>query len=423
MKSNNEKGQALILIAFAAVILFGFAAIAIDGSRIFSDRRHAQNAADTSAIAAALARTRGQDLNAAAQVRATSNGYDNGALSDVVVTTVSTPSGACPSTGQDITVTITSFVKTTFARVLGWTQITNVLTATARSCDIFQVGGTPLYTGTAVYATKTGSCNGANGSSLLVSGSGNLQVWGGDLGSASTDPNCLNFKGGQTQLKLQESGTECADIVTAAPSGGTFKNVTGENGCGNKVYGQSFDAPPGNLGIICSGNATVSGNTLNPGNFTGTFPGNGITTLNPGTYCVNGDFSLNGGQTLTGNGVTIVMNTGTLKWNGGSEAHLSAPTSGDYKGLLIYAPPANTYASGNNEINIDGSANAKISGTILAQNLPCYFAGSGQIQKAVLQFICYTWGMNGTGQGEIMYDSSKFFAPKTTVDPTISLIQ
>jgi len=417
---KSEKGQALIVIVLAAVVLFGFAALAIDGSMVFSDRRKAQNAADTSAMAAALARTRGNDYNSAAMTRSTSNGYDdNGTSNDVVVTAVDTPSGACPSTGKDITVTITSIVKTTMARVLGWTQLTNVVSATARSCDL--TGGTPLYAGSAVYATKNSACNGSNGSSLYMNGSGHLQVWGGDLGSASTDSRCLNFQGGETQLKLQESGTECADIVTAALSGGTFNNVTGEDGCGAKVYGQSFAAPPADLGITCSGNATVSGSTMSPGNFTGTFPGNSVTTLNPGTYCVNGDFTLNANQKLTGTGVTIVINTGTLKWNGSSEVNLSAPTSGDYQGLLIYAPPSNSYASGNNEINIDGSGNAKISGTVLAQNLPCYFAGSGQIQKATLQFICYTWGMSGNGQGEIVYDSSKLYAP--VVQPSITMLR
>ncbi len=55
---SSERGQALVLIAFAAVGLFAFTALAIDGSRVYSDRRHAQNAADTSALAAALARIR-----------------------------------------------------------------------------------------------------------------------------------------------------------------------------------------------------------------------------------------------------------------------------------------------------------------------------------------------------------------------------
>ena len=415
----SEKGQALIVIALAAIVLFGFAALTVDGSRAFSDRRHAQNTADTSVMAAALARTRGKDLNAAGLARALSNGFDNNGTTNIVaITTVNTPNGICPDTGQDITITITSYTQTTFARILGWTQLKNVVTATARACDIGK--DKPLFAGSAIYSTKTGACNGANGSSLYMNGSGRLQVWGGDMGSSSIDPTCVNFQGGQTELKKAESGTACADIITAATSPGTYNNVQGQDGCGNKVYGQQPESPPKDLGITCSGNATVSGSTMSPGNYSGTFPPSGVATLNPGTYCVNGDFKLNANDKLTGNGVTIVMNTGTLKWNGSSEVTLTAPASGNYKGLLIYAPPSNSYATGNNEINIDGSGNAHISGTVLAQNLPCYFAGSGQIQKATIQFICYTWGMSGNGQGEIVYDSTKLYAP--IEPPSVSLL-
>src|SRR6185503_19696060 len=78
MKINSsEKGQALIVIAFAAIVLFSFAALAIDGSMVFSDKRHAQNAADTAVLAAALAKIRGQSFDTAAMSRATSNGYNN----------------------------------------------------------------------------------------------------------------------------------------------------------------------------------------------------------------------------------------------------------------------------------------------------------------------------------------------------------
>src|SRR5215212_2810082 len=50
-----ERGQALILIALAAIGLFGVTGLAIDGSARFSDRRHAQNAADAASLAGALA--------------------------------------------------------------------------------------------------------------------------------------------------------------------------------------------------------------------------------------------------------------------------------------------------------------------------------------------------------------------------------
>lgn len=83
---KSEKGQALILIALAAIGLFAFAALAIDGSRAYSDKRHAQNTADTSVLAAALASIRCEPCTAvqkrtaainAAQLRATSNGYSH----------------------------------------------------------------------------------------------------------------------------------------------------------------------------------------------------------------------------------------------------------------------------------------------------------------------------------------------------------
>src|SRR5574339_1138907 len=77
-KTISDRGQALVLIVLAAVGLFAFAALAIDGSAVFSDRRHSQNASDTAAFAAALALTRNPSSNwqQAGVDRAASNGYD-----------------------------------------------------------------------------------------------------------------------------------------------------------------------------------------------------------------------------------------------------------------------------------------------------------------------------------------------------------
>ena len=418
-----EKGQALILVALAAIGLFAFAALAIDGSRVFSDKRHAQNAADTAALAGGLAQARGKtitEIESAAKTRASSNGYDDGASNDVTVAITGTPPGACPSTGKDITVTIVSYVPSTFARVIGRGQVTNAVTSTARSCDIKVSGGVPLYSGASVFATKTASCgNGIIDKALFMQGSSHLQLWGGSMGSASPDGNCLYFKGGETQFKLSETAPKvCADILTASSSGGTFNSVKKEDGCGNIQRDQSFDSPPADLGITCSGPAIQSGNSLSPGNWSGTFPPAGVTTLQAGTYCVNGAFTMNGGDKLTGNGVTIVMDSGTLQWNGGSEVNLSATTTGAYQGLLIYFPPGNS-----SDVDVNGNSNAKISGTILAQNSDCFFAGSGQLQKQVLQFICYTWGMDGSGQAELMYDSSAFYSPVQVTKPAISVLK
>src|SRR3990170_7791883 len=74
---STESGQALVIIAVAMIGLIGIVGLAVDGSIAYSNRRRAQNAADSSALAAALAKVRGQDLTSTAMSRALSNGYDN----------------------------------------------------------------------------------------------------------------------------------------------------------------------------------------------------------------------------------------------------------------------------------------------------------------------------------------------------------
>jgi len=429
---KSESGQALIILVFAIIGLLGMTGLTVDGGMAFTDRSKAQTAADTAALAGALANTKGtgitnQVITNAALNLAASNSYNNDGTRNIVnVTITATAPGVCPDTGKIVKVDITSNVPTTFANLVGLKQITNKVTASSRACDVSGTAGSPLYAGNAVYSTRTSACgNGTSDKALGIQG-GQLQMWGGGLGSASTDGDCMDFSGGNVQLKKEESGTDCADINSAASSGtGGVHQYDGiKDICGNKNYNVSFPAPPADLNITCTGNADKSGNTLKPGNWPGTtgvtgdFPQAGVTTLLPGTYCVNGDFTLNGGANLTGNGVTIVMNTGGIKWNGNMTLHLSGPTTDPYKGLVIYMPPTN-----NSQIIMNGSSNVTLVGTLLAQNAPCDFVGSGQIQKVELQMICYTWQMNGSADVQIMYSASTLYSPSTLVPPTIELLQ
>lgn len=57
--SRREQGQVLVLIILAIVGMLGFAALAVDLGRVFSERRRAQNAADAAVMAAAY---RGQGV-------------------------------------------------------------------------------------------------------------------------------------------------------------------------------------------------------------------------------------------------------------------------------------------------------------------------------------------------------------------------
>jgi uncharacterized membrane protein len=140
---SSEKGQAIVLVAFAVIGLVAFAALAIDGGRVFSDKRKAQNAADSAALSVALAIARGggtltQDqVNAVGWQSAAINGYDNGASNDVIITLKRTNDNFCKPAfhGWDAEVKIVSTIDTTLARVVGRNQLTNTVSAWARYCD------------------------------------------------------------------------------------------------------------------------------------------------------------------------------------------------------------------------------------------------------------------------------------------------
>lgn len=53
-RKNKPRGQALIVLAFAFIVLAAFAGLAIDGGRFYAERRQVQNAADSAATAGAM---------------------------------------------------------------------------------------------------------------------------------------------------------------------------------------------------------------------------------------------------------------------------------------------------------------------------------------------------------------------------------
>lgn len=171
--NKSEKGQAIILIVFAIIGLIAMTGLTVDGGLVYSDRRNAQNAADSAAFAAALAKSRNENISTAAQSVATTNGYNNDGTTNIVTVTIaSSPSGVCPPLAidnKDITVEITSFVDTTFSTVVGIQQVTNTVTATTRACDTYVA---PIFGGNAIVGLNPSTTNCA-----FDSGNSNSADW------------------------------------------------------------------------------------------------------------------------------------------------------------------------------------------------------------------------------------------------------
>ena len=133
---KSERGQVLVIVALALIGLIAITGLAIDGSIILADRRHAQNAADTAVLAGALTYIRDCDTSgcdteaeietarAAMQVaafdRASSNGYTGDLIrSEVSAHKCDDADASCEppyaGAGDYIQVVITSHVDTFFA--------------------------------------------------------------------------------------------------------------------------------------------------------------------------------------------------------------------------------------------------------------------------------------------------------------------
>ena len=456
MYKATEKGQALVIIALAAVGLFAFAALAIDGSRVYSERRHAQNAADASAYAAALAKIRDPNLStqdasaiAAGLARAASNGYENDSNSTVEVhfcdeaglnpPCEGLPSGAEPS--EYIQVKIITTIDTTFARVIGRPTLTNMVTAITHA----QLGvDAPPFDGAALVAlAPTGSAT--------VSGQGNVNL---DINNSGV------YDNSSSNCAMSVGGNGTYEVDTAYSVAGTYCesgniNLNGPVELASQVpYPPTIDIPTPS--ITCSGNGSLSGSTYNPGIYNGLTISGGNITFAPGNYCFNGnvtingntniiandvnfwisggDFEINGNSTFTcnnmlaymsggsggmhfnGNGsnhctnVTFFAETGSVSWNGNVGNTFTAPTSGPYAHVLIYMPYGN-----NSPLTINGNSGNQLTGSIIAVSSNVTINGNSGTTGLHSAIISYTVTLSGNSNTTINYEPDEQYSQ---VDPT-----
>ncbi len=409
---SAERGQALVLIALAAIGLFAFTALAIDGSIVFSDRRHAQNAADTSVLAAALSKTRGGDWETEGLGRATSNSYNNNGTTNDVLFYSPPIDGPYAGNTQYIQVKIRSDVKTFFARIVGIRKMTNHVEAVARA-----VPGTnsPMFNGNAVVGLAPTDCK-----AVMYQGNANTTVTGSGIFVNSKCADAAFFNN-SSAAKLTAPCLQAVGGIQAAPD---VLNIPTSCILGDQTSA-AYNYPPDNLvfpNIVCPSGGSQDGDALNPGTYSGPhdFPPNGVTHLNPGTYCVDTDFNVRGGDTLIGHDVVIIMLSGNVTFNGGATLQLSGipvpqTEENPYGGLFLYMPMSNS-----GTITINGNSDSGFTGTILAPAADISIDGTGDAGLHG-QIIGYTVDLSGTSDTTIVYnDSENWDAP---VPPQIQLAQ
>jgi hypothetical protein len=475
-KLRTESGQILVILVVALVVLLAFTALAIDVGMTYSDRRYDQSAADAAALAGAQAaaiqmrsdyyddpnHVNGSTVSfvcssqpawvqsgmakaaEGAIARAGTNGFALTAQSDLTnlqnaqqgvyvdccdQTAINNSDGDCAThaeMGVFVHVMLSSTSATSFTHLVFGGPLRNTVTSVAR----VQPAG-PMYFGQAIISLNENCDNGnKNDGGTFLSGNHELKLNGGGMHSNS----CITNNG--------NSGTVQISDGAATYNGDSYIQFNGKYSCPEYTTNFNPCPIPGDLvpridvTADCSSfddahtynslpnNAT----TLSPGvyNFDPRLTGKKDIFMNPGLYCFNNGFSVesNFKGKLTGNGVTIYMSgaNSAIKIAGATQLDLTpptvdtngVPTTGTppaILGMLILYPPTN-----HSDIDIDGTGNSILQGTIYAPYSVIHIGGNGSIcsitdqnadTNCTVQIVGDTIDLSGTTDININYDASK----------------
>ena len=422
-RKSQEKGQIIIILALGLVGILALTALALDGSRVYNERRLDQSTADSAALAGAGAAAQamkdslpssfycGSPLGATASVAAVNAAVESAQADGVtlVINDFSTGNGVqvtCVkdifATYLDVRVMVTTEMATTFATVVGRDTLTTEVEATAR---VFPKQ--PAAYGNAIVSLSN-SCGNIGG--IDFGGNVTVTVNKGGIWSNScleADGNSwVELIGGGTASYYTAFGGDYPDNINVPP-----QKVT------EKLPDLNIQAP------VCSNAAYVNApnsGTIYPGNYNGIFVNSKATmTFEPGLYCLKGDFDANAKSIVWAENVTFFMQTGTLHFNGQAELHLFAPNCETIecgvpraiRGLLMYFPPENQAS-----FTLNGSSDNDYMGTIYAPSSNMKINGTSNSDTFNTQLIGNKVDFIGTAEMAMNLEGAELYQQPAWVE-------
>jgi Flp pilus assembly protein TadG len=371
---ESERGNALAIGAATLPLLLGSAAFTVDTIHFSLMKRQLQRAADSSALAGAYALSQEADESVAVHNDLDENSFPTLSEAEDIF------SGPSLGFEQTVRVRLTASRSMPFMSLFtnGPTTITAEATAALIEDGTFCV--LSLYDG-----TETG---------IDVGGNAELNL---GCGMAS------NSRGEQAVTATGSSSVSATPIMAAGGLDGEGNNFTGDttlqphSAQQTDPFADVSDPPAQTCTEGVDQQPEDPTLELTPGCYT-SLAIKGTANLAPGTYYINGgDVDFGAQANITGSGVTFVMTgpdgaAGDLKWNGQATLNLSAPTSGEYRGLLFYRDRR----ASNIEIKINGGASATLRGAFYFPTSNIEFTGNAGMNVTCLQMVGQILRFRGT---------------------------
>jgi hypothetical protein len=414
---RDESGATAIVTALVMTTMIGFIALGVEVGLWYGERRSIQTASDAAALGAAYkiyedGKT-ASGITAAGKAEATRNGYTDG--ENNVTLTINHPPSTGPNAGNDYAVE--AILDKQQSPLLASMFHKGDVTIGTRSVAVVRVTGP--YCVLALSPTNDSSLKFGGTSDLNLENCGIVVNSGSNtamalIGGSVVGATYADIVGGYTK-----STNSTLDLDEGAPN-------TGED---------AIDDPFADLNVPSGTGCDFTDKkvqkndtaTLNPGRYCGgiTINAGAVVTMTSGNYVlVGGTFSVAGGATVTGDGVTIFL-TGSgssyaqVAINGGAIVNLHAPTTGDYKGIVFFQDRAAPVADSGAQNKFNGGSTMEINGAIYIPNQKLEFNGGNTSSGGCTRIVAYT--IEFTGNSDVDSDCTGYgFDDETRRKPKLT---
>ena len=377
----------MVLAAVAMPLMIGGLALAIDTGYLYLCQRQLQQQADTAAVGAATAKSKGTSSLATLRTLATRDAVRNGyvdAASNSIAVNIPPTSGSHTGDTTAVEVIVQARVKTFFS------QYFNLASSDLRARAVAGFGGE----GTAGGGGCVLALHTTASQALRFQGSGSITAPSCTVLSNSNAPDSVFIGGSETLTALTVYAAGGMELGPSATVNLTTDALTYKSPVTDPYAGLTVPVTSG-----CTYTNYSVSNSKDKTTYAGTYcngfsvSGSGMLYMGKGTYIIKGgDFKIGGTSTVrcldcyaTTDGITIILtagsdgNIGTISIAGTTDVQFSAPTStaaGAWRGIAIYQ---DRNATVGNAANLTGSSNMKISGAIYLPVAQINYSGTSDL--------------------------------------------
>lgn len=362
---RNRSGNFGMMSALLLPILLVSAGGAVDLAHVFAEKQRLQGLVDSAALAAAKETGDAAQWSAAKQMmaKASEEPIDFDSLMAVA-----------QNADGSVTTDFNGQVATPFLGMVGLSTIDIAVTATAIASKASTAAGKGC-----IYVL------GSKGQDVLINSGANVYSKACEVHVQSKAAPAFIMNAGS---KI-ETAKFCVRGTNYIKNGGTLTNLA--VGCAAEDDPYKAGLPEPGLPSSCatSGWYNSANVTMKPGMHCETgFNGSPTITFEPGLHIIKGRMIINSNATVVAEGVTFYFPDvySEIRINGGVKFTGTAPTSGTYKGILMFENTSNTANAANKQQYIfNGSKGELLEGIIHLPNRDVtYNSTTNQVNRITL---------------------------------------